>query len=127
MARWSKEYPRKRPANGNVSIIFNAFKGKIINIFIKYRYHVSRLILFQARFDELWERFQTFSSGEALFGIEVTDYPVLHQRKRELSLLQKLYTLYLQVMRTIDSYYDIPWAEIDIESIITELADFQNR
>ncbi|XP_026831330.1 dynein heavy chain 8, axonemal [Ooceraea biroi] len=86
-----------------------------------------RLILFQARFDELWEGYETLSSGESLFGIEVTEYPVLHQRKREINLLQKLYTLYLQVMRTIDSYYDIPWSEIDIESIITELADFQNR
>ncbi|KAG5316447.1 DYH8 protein, partial [Acromyrmex insinuator] len=86
-----------------------------------------RVILFQARFEELWERYETYSSGESLFGIEVTEYPSLHQRKKELNLLQKLYTLYLQVMRTIDSYYDIPWSEIDIESIITELTDFQNK
>ncbi|XP_036143732.1 dynein heavy chain 8, axonemal [Monomorium pharaonis] len=86
-----------------------------------------RLILFQARFEELWERYETYSSGESLFGIEVTEYPALQQRKRETNLLQKLYTLYLQVMHTIDSYYDIPWSEIDIESIITELADFQNK
>lgn len=89
--------------------------------------HVSRLILFQARFEELWERYETYSSGESLFGIEVTEYPALQQRKREINLLQKLYTLYLQVMRTIDSYYDILWSEIDIESIIIELADFQNK
>ncbi|XP_018048480.1 PREDICTED: dynein heavy chain 8, axonemal [Atta colombica] len=86
-----------------------------------------RVILFQARFEELWERYETYSSGESLFGIEVTEYPALQQRKKELHLLQKLYTLYLQVMRTIDSYYDIPWSEIDIESIITELVDFQNK
>ncbi|XP_018316536.1 dynein heavy chain 8, axonemal [Mycetomoellerius zeteki] len=86
-----------------------------------------RVILFQARFEELWERYETYSSGESLFGIEVTEYPALQQRKKEINLLQKLYTLYLQVMRTIDSYYDIPWSEIDIESIITELADFQNK
>ncbi|KAG5338491.1 DYH8 protein, partial [Acromyrmex heyeri] len=86
-----------------------------------------RVILFQARFEELWERYETYSSGESLFGIEVTEYPSLQQRKKELNLLQKLYTLYLQVMRTIDSYYDIPWSEIDIETIITELTDFQNK
>lgn len=89
--------------------------------------YFSRLILFQAQFEELWERYETYSSGESLFGIEVTEYPTLHRRKRELNLLQKLYTLYLQVMRTIDSYYDIPWSEIDIESIINELAEFQNK
>ncbi|KOX80134.1 Dynein heavy chain 8, axonemal [Melipona quadrifasciata] len=86
-----------------------------------------RLIFFHARLDELWEKYQTYSSGESLFGIEITDYPALHQRKREINLLQKLYSLYLQVIRTIDSYYEIPWLEIDIESIMTELADFQNR
>lgn len=88
---------------------------------------ISRLILFQARFEELWERYETYSSGESLFGIEITEYPALQQRKREINLLQKLYTLYLQVMRTIDSYYDIPWSEIDIEAIETELSDFQNK
>ncbi|XP_015430178.1 PREDICTED: dynein heavy chain 8, axonemal [Dufourea novaeangliae] len=86
-----------------------------------------RLLLFQARLDELWEKYLTYSSGESLFGIEVTEYPALQQRKREINLLQKLYSLYLQVNRTIDSYYEIPWSEIDIESIVTELADFQNR
>ncbi|XP_034179159.2 dynein heavy chain 8, axonemal kl-3 [Osmia lignaria lignaria] len=86
-----------------------------------------RLILFQGRLEELWERYETYSSGESLFGIESTEYPALHQRKREINLLQKLYSLYLQVNRTIDSYFEIPWSEIDIESIITELADFQNR
>ncbi|XP_014480405.1 PREDICTED: dynein heavy chain 8, axonemal [Dinoponera quadriceps] len=86
-----------------------------------------RLILFQIRFQELWERYETYSSGESLFGMEVTEYLPLEQRKKEINLLQKLYTLYLQVMRTIDSYYDIPWTELDIESIVTELAEFQNK
>ncbi|EFN77895.1 Dynein heavy chain 8, axonemal [Harpegnathos saltator] len=86
-----------------------------------------RLILFQAHFEELWERYETYSSGESLFGMEVTEYPALQQRKKEINLLQKLYTLYLQVMRTIDNYYDIPWTELDIESIVSELAEFQNK
>ncbi|XP_048268511.1 dynein axonemal heavy chain 8 [Bombus terrestris] len=86
-----------------------------------------RLIFFQALLEELWEKYETYSSGESLFGIEITDYPALHQRKREINLLQKLYSLYLQVIRTIDGYYEIPWSDIDIESIMTELADFQNR
>ncbi|XP_076677676.1 dynein heavy chain 8, axonemal kl-3 isoform X2 [Andrena cerasifolii] len=86
-----------------------------------------RLILFQARLEDLWERYETYSSGESLFGIEVTEYPALHQRKREVNLLQRLYSLYLQVNRTIDSYFEIPWSDIDIESIVTELGDFQNR
>ncbi|XP_024940596.1 dynein heavy chain 8, axonemal [Cephus cinctus] len=86
-----------------------------------------RVILFQSRFDELWERYETYSSGETLFGLEVTEYPILQQRKKEFNLLQKLYGLYLQVMRSIDGYFEIPWSEIDTDSIIAELAEFQNK
>lgn len=59
--------------------------------------------------------------------MDITEYPVLHRRKKELNLLQKLYSLYLQVMRTIDSYFEIPWSEIDIESIMAELQEFQSK
>lgn len=57
----------------------------------------------------------------------VTEYPILQQRKKEFNLLQKLYGLYLQVMRAIDGYYEIPWSEIDTDIIIAELAEFQNK
>ncbi|KAF7401630.1 hypothetical protein HZH68_007450 [Vespula germanica] len=86
-----------------------------------------RVAAFQARFDELWNRYETYSSGETLFGIPVREYPELQHRKRELNLLQKLYSLYSQVMRTIDSYYSIAWSDIDIESIVAELTEFQNK
>lgn len=49
-----------------------------------------------------------------------------HHRK-ELGLLQKLYGLYDTVMNNISAYYDILWAEVDIEKINAELVDFQNR
>lgn len=85
------------------------------------------MLLAQARYDELYERYQTYSSGESLFGLEITSYPSLEKRKKEMNLLQKLYGLYSQVMRTIDGYYEILWSEIDIDSIIAELADLQNK
>uniref|UniRef100_A0A8C8CZV8 AAA+ ATPase domain-containing protein n=1 Tax=Oncorhynchus tshawytscha TaxID=74940 RepID=A0A8C8CZV8_ONCTS len=78
---------------------------------------------FQARFDDLWRKFITYSSGEQLFGLPVTDYEAL----KELSLLQKLYGLYDTVMAKISGYYDILWTEVDIEAINAELLDFQNR
>ncbi|PSN47670.1 Dynein heavy chain 8 [Blattella germanica] len=86
-----------------------------------------RVLLFQARFDDLWHRFEMYSSGERLFGMEVNDYPLLHKRKKELNLLNKLYGLYNSVMHSIDGYFDILWTEVDIESIKAELQDFQLR
>lgn len=86
-----------------------------------------RVSIFQAQFDELWSKFQTYSGGEQLFGLAVTDYPELQSVRKELSLLQMLYGLYNSVNDTIDSYYDIPWTDVDIEKINNDLIDFQTR
>uniref|UniRef100_A0A8C9WHP3 Dynein axonemal heavy chain 8 n=1 Tax=Scleropages formosus TaxID=113540 RepID=A0A8C9WHP3_SCLFO len=79
------------------------------------------------KFDVLWKKFVTYSSGEQLFGLPVTEYDVLQETRKELSLLQKLYQLYDTVMNNISGYYHILWTEVDIEKINAELLDFQNR
>lgn len=86
-----------------------------------------RVLLFQARFDELWRKFEMYSSGERLFGLEVHDYPILHKRKKEFNLLNKLYGLYITVNKSIDGYFDLLWTDVDTEVIMSELTDFQNR
>ncbi|KAJ3662197.1 hypothetical protein Zmor_006553 [Zophobas morio] len=86
-----------------------------------------RVLAFQDRFDELWRKFEMYSSGEKLFGLEVNDYPILHKRKKEFNLLNKLYGLYLAVNHSIDGYFDILWVDVDTEVIFAELQEFQNR
>ena len=86
-----------------------------------------RLVVFQSRFEDLWRNYQTYSGGEDLFGLPVTDYPDLVRIRKELNLLQKLYNLYNAVMDSVDGYYDILWVEVDIEKINNELLDFQNK
>ncbi|KAI3354987.1 hypothetical protein L3Q82_004779 [Scortum barcoo] len=86
-----------------------------------------RLQSFQAEFDQLWRKYTTYSGGEELFGLPVNEYPELQRIKRELSLLSKLYSLYNSVIDSVAGYYDILWADLNIEKINTELQDFQNR
>ena len=86
-----------------------------------------RLIIFQNRFDNLYRRYITYSAGEELFGLPITEYTRLEQIKRQLNLLQKLYLLYNGVLNRTASYYDIPWNELKIEAIASELQEFQNR
>ncbi|XP_035999780.1 dynein heavy chain 8, axonemal [Fundulus heteroclitus] len=86
-----------------------------------------RLQAFQARFEELWKRFTTYTSAEQLLGLPITEYDSLLVKKKELDLLQKLYGLYNAVMTKIDGYYSILWTNLDIEKINAELMDFQNR
>lgn len=62
-----------------------------------------------------------------MFGIPVTQYPQLLDIKKQLILLQKLYGLYNTVIETVNGYYDILWADINIEKINNELLDFQTR
>lgn len=62
-----------------------------------------------------------------MFGLPVTHYPQLLDIKKQLILLQKLYGLYNTVIETVNGYYDILWADINIENINNELLDFQTR
>lgn len=86
-----------------------------------------RLTLFQARFDDLWANYETYSDGERLFGLPVREYPDLHSIKKELALLQRLYQLYNAVLNTVGGYYNTPWTEINIGMINQQLTDFQAR
>lgn len=83
--------------------------------------------ILQNRFDTLWRRYITYSGGEELFGLPVTEYPELMQIRRELNLLQKLYGLYNDVIDTVNGYYDILWTDVNIEKINQELLEFQTR
>ncbi|XP_014347801.2 dynein axonemal heavy chain 5 [Latimeria chalumnae] len=86
-----------------------------------------RLIMFQNRFDNLYRKYVTYTGGEELFGLPVTQYPQLLEIKKQLTLLQKLYNLYNSVIDTVNGYYDILWSEVNIEKINNELLEFQNR
>lgn len=87
----------------------------------------SRCLLSQNRFDNLFRKYVTYTGGEELFGLPVTQHPQLLEIRKQLALLQKLYGLYNSVIETVNGYYDILWADIHIEKINNELLDFQTR
>lgn len=89
--------------------------------------HGMNIPITQARFEDLWSKYQTYTGGEELFGMMVTDYPDIVRIRKELNLLQKLYSLFNAVMDSIDGYFDILWLEVDIEKINNELIDFQTK
>ena len=66
--------------------------------------------------------------GENLFGLAVTDYPELTKTKKEIDLLEKVYSLYIEVTQTVADYKDLLWADVPdkIEDMITKVGDFQN-
>ncbi|XP_062925653.1 dynein axonemal heavy chain 5 [Mobula hypostoma] len=86
-----------------------------------------RLIIFQNQFDNLFRKYITYTGGEELFGLPVTEYPQLLEIMKQLTLLQKLYSLYNNVINTVNGYYDVLWSEVNIEKINSELMEFQIR
>ena len=86
-----------------------------------------RLSVFQTRFDALWKRYVTYSGGEELFGLPQSEYTDLTAKKKELTFLQKLYSLYNDVIKCVNGYYDVKWNEVDVTFIDTQLNDLKAR
>ncbi|KAI9220476.1 dynein heavy chain and region D6 of dynein motor-domain-containing protein [Blastocladiella britannica] len=86
-----------------------------------------RLNVFQRAFDELNRKWETYSAGEELFCLPVTPFPTLVRVKKELKLLQNLYSLYTDVLEKRTTYYEMLWSEVDFARITTEVAEFQNK
>ena len=86
-----------------------------------------RLVVFQSQFDTLFRKYQTYTAGEVMFGLAVTEYPQLFEVGKELSLLQKLYGLYNDVVDTVSSYYDVLWQDVSVDKITNELQELQHK
>ena len=86
-----------------------------------------RLAVYNTRFDEVYKKYVTYSGGEELFGLAQTVYPDLARVKKEFVLLQKLYSLYNDVVKGVNGYYDIKWVDVDVEFINNQLLEFGNR
>lgn len=86
-----------------------------------------RLNVFQRGFDELNRKWETYSAGEELFSLPVTPFPQLVKIKKELKLLQNLYSLYNDVLTRRDGFYEQLWSDVNLEKMNTDMLDFQNR
>jgi dynein heavy chain len=86
-----------------------------------------RLIVFQRGFDELNRKWETYSAGEELFTLPVTPFPNLVRIKKELKLLQNLYSLYNDVLAKKQQYSETLWQDIKLDEINNDMADFQTK
>lgn len=75
------------------------------------------------RFEDEFSVKQMFYSinlrGEDLFGLQNQKYPELDKTEAELKNLKKLYSLYSDVIETINDWKEEPWAEVQIEGLRT--------
>ena len=63
---------------------------------------MTRLNRYKREFETLNRKFELYNGGEKLFGLPEQKYPDLVKTRKELRLLDQLYTLYQQVISTVD-------------------------
>ncbi|CAD7698753.1 unnamed protein product [Ostreobium quekettii] len=73
---------------------------------------VDRLKKFQQMFEVRKRKWENYSSGEELFGLSVTQYPELETTEKEIQMLDRLYSLYVNVISTIKGYGDFFWVDV---------------
>jgi dynein heavy chain, axonemal len=87
---------------------------------------VTRLKKFKSEFDLLKRKHESYAAGEDLFALKKTEYPALVKTHKELSLLTKLYDLYMEVVNTLESFNGLSWAQVTerIESMAERVTAF---
>jgi dynein heavy chain len=85
---------------------------------------MERLKKFQRLYQERERKYLTYKAGEELFGLQQQEYPQLTKMERELEFLQRLYTLYIDVIKNVSSYEEILWVDLDFQAITDEVNKF---
>jgi dynein heavy chain len=90
---------------------------------------ITRLNKYKREFETLNRKYELYNGGEKLFGLPEQQYPDLVKTKKELRLLDQLYTLYQQVISTVDEYKGIPWTEVmaNIQAMNETVEQFNAR
>jgi dynein heavy chain len=90
---------------------------------------MTRLNRYKREFETLDRKYELYNGGERLFGLPEQKYPALVKTRKELRLLDSLYTLYQSVISTIDEYKGIPWSEVvaNIEQMNETVQSFNQR
>ena len=88
---------------------------------------VDRLKKFENSFSNYKRKWDTYSGGEDLFGLPVTDYPELVQTEKEVQFLGRIYGLYVKVVNTIGGYQEYLWVDVvaEIDAMTEEVGGFQ--
>ena len=74
-----------------------------------------RMTKYKKQFNALEDRWRRHAASEELFGLPMTQYMALDVTRKELLLLDKLYSLYTAVRRTIADYRQRVWVEATAE------------
>lgn len=73
---------------------------------------VDRLNRFKEEMKIRERKMDSYKGGEELFALPVTDYPELLQTQKELKLADQLFSLYTDVLGTLNSWKQVLWSDV---------------
>ncbi|KAF0689476.1 Aste57867_19083 [Aphanomyces stellatus] len=90
---------------------------------------VERLARFKESLALRDRKLEVYAAGEELFGMRPTEYPELVKTRKELALLDQLYGLYMDVVKTMEGYRAIYWSVVPsmLDDMTNSLHVFDER
>jgi dynein heavy chain len=82
---------------------------------------VDRLNRFKEELKIRERKEESYQGGEELFALPITEYPALKKTGQELSLADKLFGLYVDVLETESDWREILWSDVAVN--IQDMAD----
>ena len=79
---------------------------------IEPREGLNRLRMYSDEYSIRKRKFDSYNSGETLFGLPHQSYPKLVETQKQIELLDKLYSLFSKVKDSISKWHEINWSDI---------------
>jgi dynein heavy chain len=117
------------------------FKADVLQLRKKFKSHgpmveglapteaVSRMKRFKEEFEIRDRKLELYCGGEELFALPQTQYPDMDQTRKELTLLDRLYGLYMDAIKAEEEWRFIPWEQVapQIDSMTETVDGYWNR
>jgi len=90
---------------------------------------VEKLAIFKESLSMRERKVEMYNAGEELFALRLSEFPDIKKTKNEVNLLDLLYTLYIDVIETLDSYRVVNWLDLSeqLESMVEVTNGFDMR
>jgi dynein heavy chain len=90
---------------------------------------VDRLSRFKEELKIHQRKYELYKGGEELFSLSYQDYPLLDKTAKEVALASELFDLYVDVIRTINTWKLMPWDSVasNIDGMCSIMESYDGR
>uniref|UniRef100_A0A1B0CTB8 Dyneins heavy chain n=1 Tax=Lutzomyia longipalpis TaxID=7200 RepID=A0A1B0CTB8_LUTLO len=86
-----------------------------------------RFFIFSMRFDEIFGLYEANQSGQKLFNVPIVEIEEIHERKKQLDSLRRLYGLYRDTLNLEKKYRATNWFILNVMQMMEDFKEIQNK